>query len=52
MLRSRRGGGSLEIWIGPGGRKDFTRGDGIFFLEKFSCWLLQDWVSGSGFWSP
>jgi len=33
----------------PGGRKDFTRSDGIFFLEKISCRLLQDWVSGPGF---
>src|SRR2546426_8561456 len=25
---------SLEIWTGPGGGKDFTRRDGIFFLEN------------------
>src|SRR6266566_240447 len=36
MLRSQLRRWSLEIWIGPGGgRKDFTRGDGILFLEKF-----------------
>jgi hypothetical protein len=48
-------GSQLGRWVSGdldrprGGRKDFTRGVGIFFFGKNSCRLIQGWVSVPGF---